>query len=203
MPPIRPSPARLVLATPLPRGPVRSIPCCYRSANKLLQTNPQAVDKLCSHCLFPVVVTSLEQAVNNLKQAWWHYQTCYKVVLTSLIRSWYNKNVTRLTTQGCNNIVISWLYRTCWNNLATSLIMSSNLLQVVNCSLFQTCWQLGTSSANTTCWRLVDVQTCYLYLPYTRKNLTSCSKSGNKSSSCVRTACPKLSTSLEQAVNNL
>jgi hypothetical protein len=146
MPPIRPSPARLVLATPLPRGPVRSIPCCYRSANKLLQTNPQAVDKLCSHCLFPVVVTSLEQAVNNLKQAWWHYQTCYKVVLTSLIRSWYNKNVTRLTTQGCNNIVISWLYRTCWNNLATSLIMSSNLLQVVNCSLFQTCWQLVTTS---------------------------------------------------------
>jgi hypothetical protein len=65
-----------------------------------------------------------------------------------------NKNVTRLTTQGCNNIVISWLYRTCWNNLATSLIMPSSLLQVDN-SLFQTCWQLGTSSANTTCWRLV------------------------------------------------
>ena len=39
---------------------------------------------------------------------------------------------------------------------------------------------------------------------YTRKNLTSCSKSVNKpSTSCVRTACPKLSTSLEQAVNNL
>ena len=37
----------------------------------------------------------------------------------------------------------------------------------------------------------------------TRKNLTSCSKSANKpSTSCVRTACPKLSTSLEQAVNN-
>jgi hypothetical protein len=48
-----------------------------------------------------------------------------------------NKNVTRLTTQGCKNIVISWLYRTCWN------------------SLLHTCWQLGTSSANTTCWRLV------------------------------------------------
>ena len=48
-----------------------------------------------------------------------------------------NRNVTRLTTQGCKNIVISWLYRTCWN------------------SLFHTCWQLGTSSANTTCWRLV------------------------------------------------
>jgi hypothetical protein len=36
------------------------------SANKLLQICSQAVDKLCSHCLFPVVVTSVEQAVNNL-----------------------------------------------------------------------------------------------------------------------------------------
>jgi hypothetical protein len=56
--------------------------------------------------------------------------------------------------QGCDNIVISWLYWTCSNNLATSLIISTRLLQVVN-SLFHTCWQLGTSSANTTCWRLV------------------------------------------------
>jgi hypothetical protein len=99
---------------------------CYKSVNS------QAVNKLCSHCLFPVVVTSLEQAINNLQQAWWHYQTCSKVVVTSLIQSLYNKNVTRLTTQGCNNIVISWLYRTCWNNLATSLIISTRLLQVVN-----------------------------------------------------------------------
>ena len=39
---------------------------------------------------------------------------------------------------------------------------------------------------------------------YTRKNLTSCSKSANKpSTSRIRTACPKLSTSLEQVVNNL
>jgi hypothetical protein len=72
-----------------------------------------------------------------------------------MIQSWYNNNVTRLTTtQACNNIVISRLYRTCWNNLATSLIISTRLLQVVN-SLFQTCWQLGISSANTTCWQLV------------------------------------------------
>ena len=42
---------------------------CYRSANKLLQICSQAVNKLCPHCLFPVVVTSLEQAVNNLYQA--------------------------------------------------------------------------------------------------------------------------------------
>ena len=39
---------------------------------------------------------------------------------------------------------------------------------------------------------------------YTRKTLTICSKSANKPSTrCVRTACYKLSTSLEQAVNNL
>ena len=42
------------------------------------------------------------------------------------------------------NIVISWLYRTCWNSLATSLIISTRLLQIVN-SLFHTCRQLGTS----------------------------------------------------------
>jgi hypothetical protein len=122
----------------------------YWSANKLLQICSPAVDKLCSHCLFLVVATSLEQAVNNLQQAWWNYQTCHKVALTSLIQSWYNKNVTRLTTQGCNNIMISWLLETCWNNLARSLIISSRLLQIVH-SLFQEL----TSSANTTCWQLV------------------------------------------------
>ena len=38
---------------------------------------------------------------------------------------------------------------------------------------------------------------------HTRKNLTICSKSETKpSTSCVRTACYKLSTSLRQAVNN-
>jgi hypothetical protein len=47
-----------------------------------------------------------------------------------------------------NNIVISRrLYRTCWNNLATNLIISTRLLQDVHSS-FQTCWKLGTSSAN-------------------------------------------------------
>jgi hypothetical protein len=39
----------------------------------------------------------------------------------------------------------------------------------------------------------------FKFSKYTRKNLTSCSKSANKpSTSCLRTACPKLSTSLEQ-----
>jgi hypothetical protein len=69
-------------------------------------------------------------------------------VVTGLQTSCYkyshdiNKNVTRLTPQGCNNIVMSWLYRTCWNNYETSLIISKRLLQIVN-SLFQTCWHLS------------------------------------------------------------
>jgi hypothetical protein len=96
----------------------------------------------------------IELVGTTLQQVWYYQQGCYKVVLTSLIQSWYNKNVTRLTTQVCNNIFISCLYRTSWNNLATSTTISTRLLQVVN-ELFQTCWQLGTSSVNTTCWRLV------------------------------------------------
>ena len=62
---------------------------CYRSANKLLQICSQAVDKLCSHCLFPVVVTILDQDVNNLCNKFDDIiiKTCYKVVLTSLIQS--------------------------------------------------------------------------------------------------------------------
>ena len=48
---------------------VKTKTSCYRSANKLLQICSQAVDKLCPHYLFPVLVTSLEQAVNNLYQA--------------------------------------------------------------------------------------------------------------------------------------
>ena len=39
---------------------------CYKFTNKLLQICLQAVSKLSSHCLFPVVITSLEQAVDNL-----------------------------------------------------------------------------------------------------------------------------------------
>jgi hypothetical protein len=138
------------------------VSCTLAKTHKLLQVCKQVVTNLftsCQQVVFALLVpsccnkfgTSCQQC--NLWQPWWHYQTCYKVVRTSLIQSWYNKNVTRLTTQVCNNIVIPWLHRTCWNNLATSLIISTRLLQVVN-SLFQTCWQLGTSSAKTTCWRL-------------------------------------------------
>jgi hypothetical protein len=117
----------------------------------------QLVNRMCSHlatsllqtCCGHILLTSCEifkcvEAVNNLEQAWWHYLTCYKVVLTSLIQSWYNKNVTRLITQGCYNnlyhdcigpqlitVISINCDRTCWNNLATSLIISTSLLQAV------------------------------------------------------------------------
>jgi hypothetical protein len=55
--------------------------------------------------------------------------------------------------------------------------------------------------------QLVRFYVVYATELYTRKNLTSCNKFVNKpSTSCFRTACHKLSTSLEQAVticNNL
>ncbi len=86
---------------------------------------------------------------------------------------WYSHDTTILLQPcvvnlcNCNIFGMSRLYQTCWNNLATSLIMSSSLLQVVN-SLFQTCCNnMGTSSENTTCWQLLNrfvttcLQTCY------------------------------------------
>jgi hypothetical protein len=61
----------------------------------------KSVQKLSTSCVRTACSQLLEQVWNKLlttciKQAWWHYQTCYKIVLTSLIQSWYNKNVTRL-----------------------------------------------------------------------------------------------------------
>jgi hypothetical protein len=138
------------------------------------------------------------------------------------IQSWYNKNETRLTAQGWNNIVISWLYI---GHVQTSPIISTRLLQVVN-SLFQTwdkqcehnlltaCWQ--------TCYKMWDFYACSwklakvrrfeqrpfvekskfcLYFPSTHVKISNLVAS--LPTSCLRTACPKLSTSLEQTVNNL
>jgi hypothetical protein len=79
------------------------------------------------------------------------------------------------------------------------------IMLVANCySLFQTCYNNWEQAVRT---QLVDgflanlLQDVRFFCVYKRKYLTSCSKSANKpSTSCVRTACPKLSTSLEQAV---
>ena len=127
-----------------------------------LKSNSKPANKPSTSCvrtacpnLFNKYATSCQQFVTTL------------LILSDLldgcsIQSWYNSIVTTLCRQPCNILVISRLYQTCCNNLATSLIMPSNLLQVVN-SLFQTCCNnTGTSSANTTCWQLVNrfVTTC-------------------------------------------
>ena len=104
--------------------------------------------------------------------------------------------------------------------------MPSSLLQVVN-SLFQTCYnKLGTSSANTTCWQLVNrfvttcLQTCYnlcvfTCVPnttYTRKNAQVVTNLQQTCSNAVPTTCqqdvfallvPSLLTSCQRLVDNL
>ncbi len=92
---------------------------------------------------------------------------------------WYSHNITILlyTTlcgQPCNILVISRLHQTCWNNLPTSLIMPSCLLQVVKQLVTYLLQQHGASSANTTCWQLVNrfvatcLQTCDSLCVFTR-----------------------------------
>jgi hypothetical protein len=78
-----------------------------------------------------IISTILLQIVNSLFQTCWQLgtssanATCWRLLadLLQAVRFFCvsNKNVTGLTTYGCNNIVLPWLYCTCWNNLATSL----------------------------------------------------------------------------------
>jgi hypothetical protein len=130
----------------------------------------------CVHSACPKLLTSLEEAVNNLQQACWYYQTCkFKVVPTSPIQSWYNNTATTLCRQPCNILVISWLYQTYSNNLATSLIMLSSLLPICVNSLFQTCYNNWEQTMRT---QLVDsfVTTCvFTCVPKTLlKNIFVC-----------------------------
>ena len=83
--------------------------------------------------------------------------SCRQYVFALLVLSCWNKiskTVARLTTEGCKNFIISMLL------LGQPCYKSDNqvkLLQVVN-SLFQTCCQLGTNSAKTTCRAFQGVQ---------------------------------------------
>ena len=131
--------------------------------------------------MFALFVTSCQQVWNNLLTA------CNKLV--DIVRL-----VTRLFQRGCYNHDITILLQPCVVNLVTSccimtvsdlleqlvigLIMPSSLLQVAN-NLFQTCNnKSGTSSANTTCWQLVNrlvnrlvttcLQTCNNLCVFTR-----------------------------------
>jgi hypothetical protein len=136
--------------------------------HKLLQVCKQVVTNLFTSCQQVVVALLVPSCCNKFGTSCYQLGTSL-MALSDLSQGCPNKsdtvmmtkNVTRFTTRGCNNIVISWLYdRTCLNNLVTGLIISTRLLQIVT-SFFQPCWQLGTSSSNmhnllTACW-----QTCY------------------------------------------
>ena len=91
-------------------------------------------------CLFPVVVTSLEQVVIT---------GCYSLVsmlmtVPDLLQVVLTKY--RLFVTSCYELVVINLLTTC--NVQT---ISDLLEQQDDDNLFQTCQQLATSSANTSC----------------------------------------------------
>jgi hypothetical protein len=61
---------------------------CYRSVR---QDSCRADIRMCSHCLFPVVVTSLEQVVLTLAQGCWRVTDLLQVVPTRPIQTVRNK----------------------------------------------------------------------------------------------------------------
>jgi hypothetical protein len=77
-----------------------------------------------------------------------------------LATSCSNKTNTNLFVTSCYELVVINLLTTCYvqtisdllEQLVASLLASSTLLQDDN-NLFQTCQQLRTSSANTSCWQ--------------------------------------------------
>jgi hypothetical protein len=89
--------------------------------------------------LLQVVPTRLIQAVRN--------KLLYELVVVNLLTTCYVQTISDLLEQ-----------------LVASLLASSTLLQDDN-NLFQTCQQLGTRSANTSCW-----QAARSLRLYTRKN---------------------------------
>jgi hypothetical protein len=88
-----------------------------------------------------------------------------RLVIKLFSQVWYSHDITRMLQGWRREVATILLYRTCWNNLTSDIIRlvvtynkSDNIDKVVPTvinKLFQTCWQLGTSSANTTCWRFV------------------------------------------------
>ena len=161
---------------------------CYKPAKNYYKS---VVNKLCSHCLFL-------DCCNKFGTS------CLQVVLASLIRSWYNNNVTRLTKQDCNNIVISWPYQTYWNNLVTSLIIFTRLLQVVNSLM-----QILLTTCNNQCQH--NLLTAFCRLATSCIKIFSCAKkmivimifpifTGNLDETDTRRSllCPFLTFTMEQ-----
>ena len=113
---------------------------------KLLQICSQFVNKLYSHCFFQVIGTSCKQLVAT-----------YKVVLTNLMPSRCNKNVTRQTKQVCNNIVmmtVSVLLKQPCNKSDNIKKLVTSCYQLVP-NLLTTCTKPCEHNLLTACW-----QTC-------------------------------------------
>ncbi len=127
--------------------------------------------------LLQVVPTRLLQAVRNnslracyhqLLTSWFFHHNTYSGVecICGVTLSVYPQRASSkicLTTVGIGPAkrYTCGRYQTCWKNLlVVSLLASSTLSQDDN-SLFQACkQQLGTSSANTSCWQAVRFCAC-------------------------------------------
>ena len=76
-------------------------------------------------------------------------QNCHIMTVSDLLEQpcYKSDNINKLVTSCLNNlynIVISWLFRTCWNNLATNLIISTSLLQLLT-TYIQYCYIMTVS----------------------------------------------------------
>jgi hypothetical protein len=106
---------------------------------------------------YTYLITYLAWTFLSLQQLWYYFLNCVYPNPPCQLSLWEETGEPgenpRLSTD-------RWLTLFTWvrsENRTHELRGERRLLwlrQVVN-SLFYTCWQLGTSSANTTCWRLV------------------------------------------------
>jgi hypothetical protein len=115
-----------------------------------------------------VSTSCVRTACSQLLQQVWNklLTTCNKLddiirlVTRLFLQVWYNHDITRMLQVWRHKVVTILLYHMTVSDLLEQRCHKSDVtklavLQVVN-SLFQNCWQLGTSSANTTCSWLVS-----------------------------------------------
>ena len=161
-----------------------------------------------------LLAQSCNKADNAIKLVPSLFQTCYNKLGTSSANTTCRQHVNRLVTT-----CLQTCYKLC---VFTSLPTSRQ--QVVFALLVPSCQKVWDKLL-TTCYNLVDiirlVARLFQQVRHSHDITTLCRqpcnnlfadllqavrfyKSANKpSTSCVRTACPKLSKSLGQAVNNL
>jgi hypothetical protein len=133
----------------------------------------QLVNRMCSHCLFPSLLTSCQRLVDNLLQGCWAQQTCYKLFQQLVIVLQFNNFSTSCEWQPALLQLV--------DELATSLLRTYLVDKLWD---FYVC-----SSANTSCWQVVGtalLQVCRRFVTTcafwqnARKNLTFCNKSVNR-----------------------